>query len=74
MCYIRTKVSSIREYGLAWELVNSEPMFSISVSGSDQVFGIRLKDKAIVSRDNISGRYFFLLVPNRVGFDFFFSI
>ncbi|XP_063675181.1 tectonin beta-propeller repeat-containing protein 1-like isoform X2 [Bolinopsis microptera] len=54
-CYIRTKISSIREYGQSWSLVNSEPMCSISVSGSDQVFGITEVNRAVVSRDGVSG-------------------
>ncbi|KAL5257862.1 hypothetical protein ACHWQZ_G012714 [Mnemiopsis leidyi] len=55
-CYIRTKISSMKEYGVSWSLLeNDQAMCSISVSGSDQVFGITERDRAVVSRDDVSG-------------------
>eukprot|EP00116_Pleurobrachia_bachei_P002299 sb/3462561/ len=54
-CYIRLQVGSAKEWGSSWELVDSEPMVSISVNGSDQVFGIRKSDRAVVTRRNITG-------------------
>ena len=37
-------------------------MCSISVSGSDQVFGITEKNRAVVSRDDVSGELFLLVL------------
>ena len=44
-----------KEWGTSWEQVASEPMVSVSVNGSDQVFGIRKSDRAIVTRQGITG-------------------
>ena len=53
----------MKEYGVSWSLLeNSQPMCSISVSGSDQVFGITGKNRAVVSRDDVTGELHLLVL------------